>query len=169
MKEQGGDNPSAYWLAPNSHFDNTAIARIDWKPLHADFAWLETNEESGDTQVYGVNVEYFNETFAALDQATLAVAYFNTSESESAGWDGLDVYNLRTNFSPLATAGMKDLYISAEYVKQKNDGNYEVDADAYFGEIGYNFSQLSWSPRLFYRYAHFSGDDASTGEDESYQ
>jgi len=170
MKKQGGDDPSAYWLGPNAHFDNTAIARINFKPIRADFAWVDTNDESSDTQSFGVNVEYFNDKFAALNQATLAVAYFNTSESDYSGWDGLDLYNLRTNFAPLAVAGMNDLYVSAEYVKQENNGTYEVDADAYFGEVGYNFSKLPWTPKLFYRYAHFSGDDASTAEvDESYQ
>ncbi len=169
MKKQGGDDPGAYWLAPNAHFDNTAIAKINWNPIRADFAWVQTNENTSDTQSFGVNVEYFNEKFAALEQATLAIAYFNTAESDKSGWDGLDVYNARTNFAPLAAAGMSDLYISAEYVKQKNDGDYDVDADAYFGEIGYNFSKLVWTPKLFYRYVHFSGDDASTSTDESYQ
>ncbi|MBF0210412.1 MAG: hypothetical protein HQK68_05945 [Desulfamplus sp.] len=170
MYKQGGDDPSAYWLAPNSHFNNSAIARINSKPIRADFAWVQTNEASSDTQSYGVNIEYFNEQFAALDQATLAVAYFNTAESDKSGWDGLDVYNIRANFAPLATMGMSDLYISAEYVKQENSGSHDVDADAYFAEIGYNFSKVLWTPKLFYRYAYFSGDDPATvTTDESYQ
>ncbi|MBF0377906.1 MAG: hypothetical protein HQK72_10535 [Desulfamplus sp.] len=169
MKRQGGDDPSSYWLAPNVHFDNTAIAKINWQPLRADFAWVRTNDNSYDTQSYGVNIEYFNEMFKAIDQATLAVAYFNTAESDKSGWDGLDVYNVRANFAPLATMNIKDLYISAEYVKQRNNGIHNVDANAYFGEIGYNFLTVFWTPKIFYRYEHFSGDDPLTNTDESYQ
>lgn len=69
--------------------------------------------------------------------------------------DGLEVYNLRLykNLSP--TGG---LFFKAEGAYQRNR-HFDMNAWAYYGELGWNFAKVKGRPIVSYRYASFSGDD----------
>jgi hypothetical protein len=45
----------------------------------------------------------------------------------------------------------------------------KLDASAWYVEPTWQFTTLPWTPRLYYRYAHFSGDDGATPEYEEYR
>jgi hypothetical protein len=61
------------------------------------------------------------------------------------------------------------LFLSSEFTWQWNErGNRDIDAHAYYGEVGYTFSDVRWKPQLSYRYFHFSGDRPETPQNEAY-
>ena len=71
---------------------------------------------------------------------------------------------------------MPNWFFAFEYAGQQKDGESattgvadpEVDAEAYYLDIGYNFVDWPWAPAVTARHANFSGDDPNTAEDEAY-
>jgi hypothetical protein len=89
-------------------------------------------------------------------------AYYTTTGSFSR--QGLQVYDARLRWQP-NPAGTSGPFFAAEAAFQRNE-NFDMAAHAFYGEAGYSFSELPWSPTLSYRYAQFSGDDPNTSRFE---
>jgi len=59
--------------------------------------------------------------------------------------------------------GVENLFLSFEYVDESGgDTATKIDANAWYVEAGWTFSDIAWSPTINYRHAEFSGDDNST-------
>lgn len=159
-----------YWFGARSAWTNSAIARLQWDPVHADVFWLKSDRNSGNIAIQGVNLEAKKEgigtigtSFLHLTDDDVAYSGLTGSDGVSSLRKGLRVYDVRAQGTPVPA--LPDLFLSGEYVIEKNgnDGR-KLDADAWYGEIGYTLSSLPWKPALSYRYAHFSGDDSGTAD-----
>lgn len=71
--------------------------------------------------------------------------------------DGMNVVS--AHFGGNFLSAVPDLSVYGNYVYEHNDnGANKVNASAWYLEPGYQLSQVAWTPKLSYRYAHFSGD-----------
>ena len=157
-----------YWFGARSAWVNSTIARLQWDPVHADVFWLKTDRDSGNMNIQGANLEAKKDGLGTIGAAYMLVTNDDASRSGLVGSDGvsslrkgMNVFDVRAQGTPLPM--VPDLFVSAEYVKEKNTSEgHKLDADAWYGEIGYTLSALPWKPSFSYRYAHFSGDDAAS-------
>lgn len=158
----------AYWFGGRSAWANSAVARFQWDVLHADAFWLKSDRNSGNMAINGVNLEAKKEGIGTVGAAFLRVTDDDTAYSGLTGSDGvsplrkgMNVWDIRAQGTPLTM--LPDLFLSGEYVQETNDTQgRKLDAQAWYGEIGYTLSALPWKPALSYRYAHFSGDESAT-------
>ena len=72
----------------------------------------------------------------------------------------MTVWSLRSGGTLLApfSDALKDFALYAEYARQNNTG---LSAKAWYVEPQYTFAALPWSPRVSWRYLHYSGDSNS--------
>jgi hypothetical protein len=135
------------------------------------------------TSLWGANVEYFQDADnldgrANYDNRKLYVGLtylkvFSGDETgnfsfrngnnaavtnqASANRDGLDVFSAHAGGA--LVPAVEDFSFYGQYVIERNQAaNNKVQADAWYVEPGYTFSEAPWTPKLSYRYAHFSGD-----------
>ena len=79
--------------------------------------------------------------------------------------DGMEVFSIRGQ----GNLGIENLSLSFEYADQSGgDTAVENDAQAWYIETGWTFSDVPWTPGVNLRYAEFSGDDADTSDNEAY-
>jgi hypothetical protein len=141
----------AYWLAARKAFDKTAVLKIaNGQGLRSDIFWISSdNKAQSETELAGINVEYSIEkgTFGAMYLKGLDVneAFGNTHR------DGQDTFSLRFQ----GNAGVENLFLSSEFVTQKQGDDTRKDANAWYVEAGWTFAQLPWSPSVNYRYSTF--------------
>jgi hypothetical protein len=135
------------------------------------------------TDFVGANVEWFESKkdgegrFAYADRARYAglmAMYVYDGESEgcfstancpggpsqissSSDRNGLGVLSAR--FGGSMIPALPDLSLYGEYAYEYNDRNGDkVRANGWYAEPGWTFSDAPWTPHVFYRYSHFSGD-----------
>lgn len=173
-----GANDGTYWAAPHTAWGESAILRVNTKPVRADLFWIEADEDSFDQAYAGINLGY------ALPEegGTLAAMYFQVVDDNGSGDSamigadtilsgnsGAEYYDLRAN--NIAVPGIENLTFHGEYTLiggEHDESGLEYDADAWYAEVNYTFADAAWSPVLSYRYSSFSGDDLSTAESESF-
>jgi hypothetical protein len=154
----GGDR-GAYWISPREAFRLTGIARLTTGPFLGEIVYLQPNDEPNThTRLAGINLEY-----AIGERAKLAGGYWNVFDSDDARRDGLHVFDLRAEVTPLAS--LPGLHLSGELVHEKNGSRN--DSWGGYAEIAYDFASLPWTPHVSYRFAAFSGDDG-TGDNETF-
>ena len=61
---------------------------------------------------------------------------------------------------------MPDLSFEFEYASERNGD--ALDSDAWTLQGAYQFSDVTWTPTLSYRYAFFEGDDPATAANEAF-
>lgn len=149
-----GDDGAA-WLLPRQAFRRTLIGRMDYRAVHVDAFFLEADRDQENTAIAGSNLEY------RIGEGHLGLLYFEVVDSDVpnlyAARDGMETLSVRANDFRLPT--LADLAFHAEYTRQMGSGDDgDFDAEAWYGEVGYTFSTLPWSPTLSYRYSYFSGD-----------
>jgi hypothetical protein len=163
---QGHDN-GQYWIGAFTAWRNTGVLKINTSPVRGDLFWLRTDGDLGDSRVAGINVENAD----SERWGRLGLMYFEVFDDNGViGFNGLEVSGVRGADLHLPTLPQLKLY--AEYVNQ--GGTVErtgakVDANAWYVEPTWQFTKLPWTPRLYYRYAHFSGDEAGTPQLEEYR
>ncbi len=163
MDGQFDFDDGAYWLAPHSSFDQAAVVNIDTAPVRSDLFYLKADDDQGDTELYGANVEYVSEKLG-----TLGASWMTITDSDFATREGMDVYSVRGQGTPFANLGLSDLFLSAEFVHEGGGDEVDIDAQGWYAEAGYTFSHCPWSPTLSYRYAFFSGDETDTDDYEAF-
>lgn len=85
------------------------------------------------------------------------VANSTVTNTLSSARDGMNVFSFHIGGNPVPFLPDFSLYGNA--VREVNNStNKKVDAGAYYIEPGYQLSEVMWTPKLSYRYAHFSGD-----------
>jgi hypothetical protein len=166
----GGDR-AAILSNPRTAFDNTIIGRIRWNNIRLEAFYLDPDELpliDSQTEFIGANLEYDNNRSVQLGLSYIHVpksdaSYFTLTDVFSR--EGLNVIYPRVRFSNLF--GLEGLWLQAEYAHQWND-NFNMAANAAWGQIGYTFRDLPWTPTLSYRYAYFSGDNPNTSAFERF-
>lgn len=87
-------------------------------------------------------------------------AYFNPDGSILGTRDGLNVFDARATYS-LRPPGQPGPFFGIEAALQTHRA-FDMFATAGYGEAGYSFVDLPWSPSISYRLSYFSGDDPDT-------
>lgn len=145
----------AYWLDPRQSWKNAAIIKVNTKPIRADFFYLRSDPDSFSDSIYGVNLEYSDSPLGVI-----GVHYFDVQSSEYVLRDGMKVMGIRGRGRPFAAFPLLEL--AGEYDSQYKS-NPDVKAEGWFAEANLNVPFfLPWFFNFSYRYASFSGDDAST-------
>ncbi|WP_432695644.1 hypothetical protein ACQUQP_13965 [Marinobacterium sp. YM272] len=148
------DRGGAYWLAARKAFDKTAVLRVGGDSgLRSDLFWFESdNPAQASVEMAGINLEYVTDkgTFALMHLKGLDVDDNEAAFMGYAGRDGQKTTSLRYQ----GNAGVENLFLSAEYVDQ-SQGDSSADANAWYGEAGWTFTGLPWSPSVNYRYTSY--------------
>lgn len=158
-----GGTRGGYWTNARKAFEFAAIGRF--KPGHhtLETFYLDKDELPGndsDSKLWGVNYEY-----AIGEDTTLGVTYMKWSADPAVApqRDGLDVYNVRAFTAPLPN--LKALSFEAEYAREDNGD--ALDSTAWNVLVAYQLD-MTWQPKVSYRYAFFEGDDPATPENEGF-
>lgn len=158
----GGDR-AAYWVGPRSAYERTAIARLAAGDLGLALAYLSPDDDPDtNTELWTTDATYSLGTLGAVGGG-----YTRIFDSDLESRDGLDVYDVRAELTPLAPLGvLPGLVLKGELAFEENDN---VEAHGYYGEVGYLFREgQPWETYLSYRYAFFSGDDPDSRDDETF-
>lgn len=162
---QGHDN-GQYWIGAFESWRNTAILKLNTSPLRADVFWLRTDQDLGDSRVVGFNLE----NSQTERWGKLSVMAFEIIDDRGVGLEGMQVWGIRGG--DLHRPTWTGLRLYGEYVRQAGQSDLtgiENDAHAWYLEPSYQFLSWRWTPRLYYRYSHYSGDDAATLDNEEYR
>ncbi|MES1950349.1 hypothetical protein S4A8_05798 [Salinisphaera sp. S4-8] len=150
----------AYWLAARKAFDKTAILRLGGDSgFHLDGFWLHSdNKAQAEMELAGANLEYRDATYGTVGVTYLKGLDVDEESAEFLGYqhrDGQKTLAFRANGS----LGVENLFVSTEYVDQDNGDDYAGGGDdhAWYGEAGWTFADMPWSPKLTYRFSSFSG------------
>ncbi|GAB2602229.1 alginate export family protein [Nitrincola alkalisediminis] len=141
----------AYWLAPRKAFDKTALVRLGGDlGVRSDLFWFESdNVAQGKPEMAGINIEHVSELgvvgFMHLKGLDVDDVWGNPAR------DGQKTTSLRYQGS----AGVDNLFLSAEYVHQ-SQGDNSGSSKAWYAEAGWTFADLSWSPSVNYRYTRYN-------------
>ena len=159
-----GGSRGGYWTNARQAFQFAAIGRF--KPGHhlVEGFYLDKDElEEHDTgsRLAGVNYE-----FAPDDHTTVGATYMKwfAHRALAPGRDGLNVFNVRAYTAPIPS--IRSLSFEVEYASERNAQT--LDSNAWTAQGTYEFSTVTWTPTLTYRYAFFQGDDPSTPANEAF-
>ena len=184
-----GFRRAAYVMGPRGAFDRTALLKFNTAPVRADLFHLEgqvdqdfmNGNDAAATKLYGGNVEVFGSGHRdhgrfEYDErlwyvGLTALHVYDADRNLAETRNGLDVYSIRTGGAILSSFGdaFSDFAFFSEYAVQRNEADGgKLRANAWYVEPQYTLSTLPWSPRLSYRYAHFSGNDAGDNTNEGW-
>ena len=159
-----GGSRGGYWTNARKAFELAAIGRVKPGPHTIELFYLdrdELDESDSGSRLWGTNYEY-----GIGETTTLGATYmkwFAHRELEP-GRDGLNVFNLRAYTAPWSSA--PDLSFEFEYAAERN--GEALDSDAWTLQSAYELSDVTWKPKLSYRYAFFEGDDPATATNEAF-
>ncbi len=163
---QGHDN-GQYWTGAFTAWRNTGVVKLNTSPVRADIFWLRTDNDLGDSRIAGFNLEN-----SAREQfGQFGFLYFEVFDDNGInGFAGAKVTGVRGH--GLHLPAFPDLQFFGEFVAQR--GKVErtgapVDANAWYTELNYQLTDMPWRPKLYYRYAYFSGDKLNTPDLEEYR
>lgn len=155
-----------YWIGAFTAWRNTAVLRVNTAPIRGDLFWLRTDDDLGDARVVGVNLETTTkDTFG-----TLGLMYFKIIDDDSFDLEGMHVAGIRG--ADVRVPGIENLRMFGEFVVERGESDLsrrDIQANAWYIEGNYQFTTLPWTPKFFYRYAHFSGDEAGSSDNEEYR
>jgi Alginate export len=159
-----GGSRGGYWTNARKAFEFAAIGRLRPGRHTVETFYLDKDElEESDTgtRLWGTNYEY-----SLGPASTVGVTYMKlfAHADLKPGRDGLNVFNIRAYTAPLAHT--PDLSVEFEYASERNGD--ALDSNAWTLQGAYEFSKVSWKPKLTYRYAFFEGDDPATPANESF-
>jgi hypothetical protein len=117
-----------------------------------------------ETVIAGVNVETIARPGLLFGASYLTVPqsgqnYFSPTGTIAGTREGLDLWDLR--FTYTSPGGQSGWFLGGEVARQTNQ-NFDMDARAAYGEVGYTFAEAAWTPSVSYRLSYFSGDDPAT-------
>ena len=163
------EGDGAYWLGPRTAFEFAGLARVDTSPLGGQLFFLRADGDQGHTELVGLNLDYGLSDLGLGEDGVLGAMYLQITDGDArfeaeTAREGMQLATLRLN--DLRLPGFEDAGLYAQYAREFGNGDeVDFDAQAFYVEPFYDFSWLSWSPRLAYRFAYFSGD-ADPDDDE---
>ncbi len=163
---QGHDN-GQYWIGAFTAWRNTGIIKLNTSPVRADFFWLRTDADLGDSRIVGFNFEN-----TAKDRfGRFGFAYFEVFDDNGRnGFAGARVSSVRAE--GLHWPSLPQLQFFGEFVAQRGKVDRtgaRIEANGWYTELNYQFTKLPLTPKFYYRYAYFSGDQPGTPEYEEYR
>ena len=162
-----GPADGQYWIGAFTAWRNTAILRVNTEPVRGDVFWLRTDRELGDARVVGVNVE----TTTAETFGVIGLMYFEiVDDNENLALEGMRVAGVRG--AGIGVPGIAGLELFGEFVMERGESDLtgrDNKAEAWYVEANYQLVNVPWTPKFFFRHAHFSGDEAGTNDNEEYR
>jgi hypothetical protein len=156
-----GPQRGANYMGPRSAWANAALFKATWRDFTAQGFWLKPNETtSGYT---GTRLEGLDVAWLSAGPLRLAGMYAYVPRSDVVTRDGLNVYNVRARWHPLASA--PNVWLQGEAVWERRSG---VDAHGWYVSFNYNALDTPWKPLVSARYASFSGDKPGTAAWEGF-
>lgn len=157
-----GYNRGALQLNPRWASRQLITGSLSWNRFMLQGFSVKPNELdilNSRTTINGVNLEMNNGKYGLLALTYLTVPRsgfrYYLPDGSVHSREGTEVYNVRL----FRTTGQEGgLFFKGEVGYQRNR-NFDMNAWAYYGELGWNFAKVQGSPTVSYRYAHFSGDD----------
>jgi hypothetical protein len=159
-----GGSRGGYWTNARKAFAFAVIGRLTPGPHTVEVFYLDRDElpesESG-SRLWGANYE-----IAVGKATTIGTTYMKwfAHEAVAPERDGLNVFNLRAYSEPLAA--VPNLSLEFEYASERN--GEALDSNAWTLQGAYELADLSWTPKLSYRYAFFQGDNPLTRANEAF-
>jgi hypothetical protein len=164
-QSNAGPRPGVY-LAPRTTHDFAGLATIKWDGWTSTSFYLNPNEYEpieSNTHLTGTNLRYSLTKSFFADASYIAVPQSDSSYRLPSGArlprEGLSTFAAHMRWADAKV--IDGLWIEAEGARQTHS-DFEMEAWAGYGTIGYLARQLPWTPSLSYRYAIFSGDDPLT-------
>lgn len=150
-----GGPRGGFWLGMRRAFELAGIARLETHGVKAEVVFLRPDDvPNTSTYLYGTNWEVALGENGRL--GTLGAGYWKIDRSKQIRREGLSVYDVRADLSPLDGGTLlPGLRLAGELAYEYNPDL--VDANAWFGEAGYAFESIPAQPYASYRYAFFSG------------
>jgi hypothetical protein len=143
----------AYYLTARKDFDRTVVLRLGGKQgWRSDLMWLKSdNPAQANPEVAVGTLEH------VADQGTVGLTYLKVLDTDKDLADltypdrkGMKQYSLRAQ----GNAGIPNLFLSSEYAREEKDNT--SNANAWYAEAGWTFSDLPLKPVVNYRYSRFS-------------
>ncbi|WP_109853192.1 alginate export family protein [Aquimarina sp. AU58] len=161
-----GSKRAALQSNPRWAADMVARGSVKYNNTLLELFYLDPDElpvVDSKTRITGINVEAQPVKGLSVGASLLYIpksdfGYFTSAEVLSR--EGLQVVDARFRWQP-KPPGNSGFFITGEGGLQRNK-NFPMRAYGYFGEFGWSFSKLPWTPTLSYRHARFSGDDLNT-------
>lgn len=176
---------AAYYTSPRAAFQKTIVLKLDpseLMPLRATIFHLEdvSNQsllhglDQPKSKLVGASVDWHGDPRpdklgSLADTWVVTGTYFQIYSSDqaplgniSSNRNGLNVFSARAagSFLPFN----RSILFFGEYVAQVNNRpGLKTNANAWYVEPGYQFTNVPWNPIVTFRYASFSGDDNPTG------
>lgn len=157
-----GGPRGGFWLGMRRAFAMAGIARLESRGLMGELVLLRPDDvPNTSTYLYGTNWEY------ALGEngrkGKVGAGVWNVASSNVARREGLWIYDVRADLSPLAGGPLlPGLRVAGELAAEYNPDR--VRAGAWYAEAGYAFDELPATPYASYRFAFFSGPARSSSE-----
>ena len=161
----------ATYLGPRNTTDfsalfNGELGRFRYALFYIDPDELEDFESN--TKFAGANFGYGFTDALSIDASVITIpdsdSTYRTPAGEALARKDTTTWGLHGLYRPTTP---DHLWLEAEGYRQDNS-DYDMDAHAYYGSIGYIRKSASWRPSLSYRYASFTGDDPHTEEFERF-
>jgi hypothetical protein len=159
-----GGSRGGYWTNARKAFEFAAIGRLRPGRHVVETFYLdkdELEENDSGTRIWGTNYEYSPGPLTTVGATYMKLSAKADMRPER---DGLNVFNVRAYTAPLTS--VPDLSFEFEYASERNGD--ALDSNAWTLQSGYEFSKVSWKPKLTYRYAFFEGDDPETPANENF-
>jgi hypothetical protein len=161
-----GGADGQFWIGGFSAWRNSSVLRVNSKPVRADVFWLRTDDDLGDARVVGVNIETTTKDLFGI----LGFMYVEIIDDDGFGLEGMQVASIRG--ADIKIPGIDNLKLFGEFVIERGESDLtgrDNDANAWYIEGNYQLAGLPWSPKLFYRYSYFSGDEPGSNDNEEYR
>lgn len=156
-------------------WEEAGLVKLQRETLSLEGFYLDPNElRSSDTftRLAGTKLE----KELGKDQY-LGVAYMNVFESIypyvkapvqliPGGREGLNTIHSYVRWNPLPQT-LSGFYVAGDYAHQWND-QIAMSSNAFSGEIGNQFQEVSMTPKLVYAFRSFQGDDPTTAVYEKF-
>ncbi|MDE1164677.1 MAG: hypothetical protein PW845_04660 [Pseudomonas sp.] len=142
----------AYYLTARKDFDRTVVLRLGGKQgWRSDLMWLKSdNPAQANPEVAVGTLEH------VADKATFGLTYLKVLDTDKdlaeltyPDRKGMKQYSVRAT----GNAGVPNLFLSSEYAREEKTNG---DANAWYVEAGWTFSDLPLKPVVNYRYSRFS-------------
>lgn len=165
-----GYNRAALQANPRWAADMLVLAQLSYNGTEVEAFYLDPDElpiVDSQTKIQGINFETSPTPSLDIGLSFLRVpesnfGYYTPTQTFSR--EGLQVYDARFRWQP-NEVGRSGPFVAGEFAVQRNE-NFDMRAYGYYGEAGYNFAELPWTPTFSYRYARFTGDDPATSRFE---
>lgn len=162
-----GYNRGALQLNPRWASKQLIVGGFSWNRFMLQYFSVKPNELdilNSKTTIHGVNLEMSNGKYGLLGLSYLTVPRsdfrYYLPDGKVYTRKGLEVYNLRLFRTPPGQEG--GLFFKGELGYERNR-NFDMNAWAYYAELGWSFAKVKGAPVFSYRYAHFGGDDPDSG------